>query len=492
MFTVDRMRWRSKACVLITFLFCFEIVQAYSDSGKAKYHIVLDTDAALDDFRAICLFLASPDFEILAITTSDGALIPESGFIKVKSLLKSLGHEGIPTGLGKIVQDTPPAWRDFCQQIFWGDEEDVYTQEKPSSIDLILSAIQHEKEKVFVVCLGGLTNIAQALKKEPRIKDRIAKIVWYNDSVEPLVGTNYRIDEKATHEVLSADIPMDVVINPGNNAYPFDNDILQRVCLLDSPYARRIATAHENVEIAQRIKSKHLQFWDDLLPVYFLYPDLFERKTVPNKNDLYLFEVRDIKNVKSVYTDILTSRNDVHSKVFNGFPDNPDLYADDVRPYMKDIIQKYGKEEWRLGVLTNEIHGHLGIYALVGVKMGLRARQYFHVGVDDLSILSFAGHTPPLSCMNDGLQVSTGGTLGHGLIVVSTEPPFRPEATFSFKGRSVILRLKDKYWTKVKTDIKKGVDGYGLNTEEYWKYVRKLAIEYWLKWDRGEIFILQR
>jgi pyrimidine-specific ribonucleoside hydrolase len=492
MFMVDRMRWSLRACVLILFVLYFGFALAYSNSGKAKYHIVLDTDAALDDFRAICLFLASPDFEILTITTSDGALIPESGFITVKSLLKSFGHEGIPIGLGKIVQDMPPAWREFCQQIPWGDEEDIQTEEKPSSLDQILSAIQHEKEKVFVVCLGGLTNISQALKREPRIKDRIAKIVWYNDSIEPLSGTNYRIDERSAHEVLSADIPMDVVLNAGNNTYPFDENMLQKIRSLDSPYARRIVTTHENVEIVERIKSKHLRFWDDLLPVYFLYPDLFEHKAVPNRNDLRVFEIRDIENVKSAYTDILTSRNNVRSKVFNGFPENPDLFADDIRPYMKNIIQRYGREEWRMAVLTNEIHGHIGIYALVGVKMGLRARQYFHIGVDDFTILSYAGHTPPLSCLNDGLQVSTGGTLGHGLITVSTEPPFYPEATFTFKGRSIVLKLKDKYWTTVKTDIKKGVDGYGLDTEEYWKYIRKLAMEYWLKWDRKEIFIIKR
>ena len=139
----------------------------------------MDTDAALDDFRAICLCLASSDFEILAITTSDGALTPKNGLIKVKSLLACFGHEGIPTAMGERVQDTPPAWRDFCQQISWGNEDNIRFHEKPSSTAQILSAFQQEKEKVCVVCLGGLTNIAQALKREPRIKDRIAKIVWY-------------------------------------------------------------------------------------------------------------------------------------------------------------------------------------------------------------------------------------------------------------------------------------------------------------------------
>ncbi len=491
MFIFDRLRWSLKVWGFIVFLLLVGFIPAYGDSGKAKHHIILDTDCALDDLRAICLFLASSDCEIWAITTSDGALAPKSGFVKVKALLKSLGHEGISTGMGKVVQGTPPVWRSFCQQVFWGDEEDIPLQGEPNASDRILSAIQNEAEPVVIVCLGGLTNISEVLKKEPRIKDRIAKIIWYNDSIEPLTGTNYMIDEKSVHDVRSADIPVDVVTNAGVNDHPFDEDFLRRVRTLDSPYARRIVAAHEDVEIAGRIQLKHLRFWDDLLPVYLLYPDLFEQKAVSKKNNLRLFGIQDIEKVKSAFTEILMSRSYVRSKVFHEFPESPDLYADDVRPYMKEIIRKYGKEEWRMAVLTNEIHGHLGIYAIVGVKMGLRARQYFHVGVDDLSIISYAGQVPPLSCMNDGVQVSTGGTLGHGLISVLSEPPFRPEATFTFKGRSVNLKLEDKYWATVKNDIQTGIDKYGLNTDDYWGYIRKLAIEYWLKWDRKEIFVVE-
>ena len=36
---------------------------------------------------------------------------------------------------------------------------------------------------------------------------------------------------------------------------------------------------------------------------------------------------------------------------------------------MNEIIERYGLEEWKVGVLANELHGHLGIYATVGVKI---------------------------------------------------------------------------------------------------------------------------
>jgi len=90
--------------------------------------------------------------------------------------------------------------------------------------------------------------------------------------------------------------------------------------------------------------------------------------------------------------------------------------------------------------------------------------------------------------MNDGMQVSTGGTIGHGLITVSPDPPFQPKADFTFKAKSVCLRLKEKYWYTIRSDIRTGIELYGLNTEDYWKHVRKLALNYWLEWDRMEIF----
>ena len=85
--------------------------------------------------------------------------------------------------------------------------------------------------------------------------------------------------------------------------------------------------------------------------------------------------------------------------------------------------------------------------------MGIRAREYFNIGVDDIEVTSYAGHKPPVSCMNDGLQVSTGATLGHGLIRVAEELPVRPEARFSFKGKTIRLRLKPEYADRIRRDV---------------------------------------
>jgi len=158
---------------------------------------------------------------------------------------------------------------------------------------------------------------------------------------------------------------------------------------------------------------------------------------------------------------------------------------------MNQIIERHGRKEWKIVTLTNEFHEHLGIYSIIGAKMGLRAREYFNVGIDELKIVSYAGSKPPISCLNDGLQVSTGATLGHGTISITHEFSPRPQANFSFKNTAISLILKDEYWEIIKNDVKQGIEQYGNLTDNYWQFIRELAIQYWLEWSRREIFNLK-
>ena len=172
--------------------------------------------------------------------------------------------------------------------------------------------------------------------------------------------------------------------------------------------------------------------------------------------------------------------------VLKSFQFPQDFYADDVRDIVGTCVSRYGETEWRIITLTNEIHGHLGIYSTLGAKMGLRAAELLQAE-DHISVVSFAGSEPPVSCFNDGLQVSTGASLGHGLITVSDEPDKRAEAHFTSGGKTLKLRLKPEYENRIREDIKEGVARYG-HSPSYWQYVRSLALKYWAEWGRKEIF----
>ncbi len=475
-----------KLFISLFFLTLCLFVKAHS--GKARFHVIIDTDGAADDLRAICMLLGNREIEVLAITTSEGALAPDSAAVKVKSLLHHFYHEGIPVAAGRKLNIKPPQWRKQSEQIDWGSRAGIIVPGQPAK-DLIIQTLEKEDEKVVFVCLGALTNLNDVLNAKPQIKDRIERVVWYNNAAKPLSGPNYDSDRASANKVLANGVPVEIVSAGEKNTITIDGRYINMVSKVDNIYAKQITETHRTGILAPVVVSGHMKAWDDLAVVYLFAPELFvTTKTSTSVSSCSLPDAHAAEQALNIISQILAGKPDSENRVFYHFPEDPSFYAADVASVMKDIIALHGHSEWRAGVLTNELHGHLGIYASIGVKMGLRAREYFNIGVDDIAVVSYAGSKPPISCMNDGLQVSTGGTIGHGLITVANDARIRPEASFTFKGKTIRMKLKQQYASQIRNDVSEGIRRHGDLTEAYWLYIRSLAIKYWQEFDRHNIF----
>lgn len=459
-------------------------------SGKARFHVLIDTDGAPDDLRTICMLLSNQEVEVLSITTSEGALTPQRAAIKVTALLRQFHHQGIPVAAGKPVNAPIPAWRQHSEQAYWGNENGIKAPERPAHL-LIAETIKGEEEKVTVICLGSLTNLRDALIEKPALAGKIERILWYNSTTATVMsGANYDVDRSAADNILSSGVRVDI-ISASEYKIPINKEYIQLVANVNNVYSQHIVDSHSAEALKPLVEAEHMTAWDDLVAIYLFAPELFNHITVSrNVNIYYLPGDQAAEAAVNTIELILKGKPDSESRVFYGFPTISSLYAQDVEEIMNDAIKQYGESEWRAAVLTNELHGHLGIYATVGVKMGIRAREFFNIGVDDINVVTYAGNNPPVSCMNDGLQVSTGGTLGHGLIKVSDEKAVRPEASFTFKDKTIRMKLKQEYADLIKKDVKEAALSYGDLTEDYWAYIRILAIKYWKEFDRHQIFDL--
>ncbi len=174
--------------------------------------------------------------------------------------------------------------------------------------------------------------------------------------------------------------------------------------------------------------------------------------------------------------------------IFADFPSTPERLLPDVREAAAQIIARHGLEEWKAAVLTSELHRHLGTYSIVGAKMGLAAREHFSVALDELRVESHAGLRPPLSCLNDGLQVATGASLGRGTITVLTNLPTTPEAVFSYGERRLRLRLKPELTQRIAADMSALEKKHGGTTPAYFQEVRTVSLKHWLNFDRRTMF----
>ena len=96
-----------------------------------------------------------------------------------------------------------------------------------------------------------------------------------------------------------------------------------------------------------------------------------------------------------------------------------------------------------------KFHGHLGPYVVIGYKMGLIANRI--LGNDSFSknVIVWTGTNPPISCIIDGIQMSSGCTLGKGNISINHKSIAKAEF-IDKNGKKLNISLK--------SDIKNEID----------------------------------
>ena len=169
------------------------------------------------------------------------------------------------------------------------------------------------------------------------------------------------------------------------------------------------------------------------------------------------------------------------------YPTDPAQFKEFVRPYVSQIIQRHGLEEWKAVLLTNELHRHLGMWSIIGAKMGMRAREVLGAPFDELEVVSFSGYKPPFSCISDGLQVSTGASLGRATI--TNTHLGQPEALFIYKNKRLRLSVKPEVKVQIGKVIKELSKKYGFRSHQYFHALDEISVKYWLEWDRNRIFL---
>jgi len=479
-----------KRLTVLVLLFTLIGVQLSAHSGKPKYNVIIDTDGAIDDMRAISMLLSSNDIRVLAITCSQGTLIPGTVFKKINSLLSAFHHEGIPVGISHETDFKLPEWSGFVESISWGKPVNTqYQNFNRNSIDVLNSVVENYPEKLTLIALGSLKTYADWLESDPDISRKIKQIIWYNNH-DIKAGFNYQVSPDSYKFIINSDVQLEMVANISDDMI-VDRAYLNEIQNANSLYAEQINFVLSQDAVAEKIDRGIMYLWDDIVPLYLEVPLLFDIETKDGIKYASIMKQISPELIYELIGRLLVSATAANNRVFSSFPVDTTLYLSEYAKMVNPTIEKYGLIEWKAITLTNEIHGHTGIYSIIGAKMGIRAIEYFNVGVNNMQVVTFAGEEPPLSCFNDGIQISTGSTIGQGLIKISDSVSIVPTAIFEFNNQKVKISLKPEIAEQISNEIKFGVENYGLLTDRYWLYIEYLAINYWKDCDRMEIFMIE-
>lgn len=467
--------------------------------GAHSYRIPLlvDTDMALDDMRALILLFNQDLADILLISTADGALAPENGLRSLRRLLARMGKTRIPLGSGRVLNQVAPVWREWTEKIL-GENPAVDAREKNSPLSAAQATtetLRNLHSRAVYLALGPLTNLADALNRDPAIQGKISRIIFVGSipgEIKPAWNTER--DTAAVETVIRSGLPIYFIDTSSGKELSFDSELFHKIEKLNTPASEWLIGLHQTPDAKKRLEAGHFKIWDELAVLFLGRPDLF--RLVQKKNSSFVLGDFSSDKVREAYLQALGYAADLHLEdrktvVLRKIPADPSLFQEDIRPFVEQIIRRFGLEEWKAAVLTNEFHRHLGAYSIIGAKMGIRAREILGAPFDTLTVVSQAGNAPPLSCLNDGLQMSTGASLGRGSIQVNAEGTI-PRAIFSYDRRKITLTLKEEMVKKIEADIGQAIRTFGNLTPAYFNQVRSVSIRYWLELDRTRIFNEQK
>lgn len=184
--------------------------------------IILDCDPGHDDAVALLLAHGSPDIELLAVTTVMGNQTIEKVTRNALAVARVAGITDVPFAQGAhrpLVRAIETAPSIHGESGLDGPvlPEPAIELDARHAVDLIIDIVMaHEPGTVTLVPTGALTNIALAVRKEPRIAERVKQVVLMGGGVH--VGNwsavsefNIVIDPEAAHIVFNESWPLVMV-----------------------------------------------------------------------------------------------------------------------------------------------------------------------------------------------------------------------------------------------------------------------------------------
>ncbi|MDD5878536.1 MAG: nucleoside hydrolase [Clostridiales bacterium] len=171
-----------------------------------KRKVIIDCDPGIDDSLAILLALNSDELEVLGLTITSGNVPARMGAKNALKTLQIANRLDIPVYVGEefplqreliTAQDTHG--EDGIGENFY---DDVKGDILEGGVDFIIDTLKRE-EKVSIIALGPLTNIAKALMKDKDGFDNLDEFVSMggafriHGNCSPVAEFNYWVDPHA-------------------------------------------------------------------------------------------------------------------------------------------------------------------------------------------------------------------------------------------------------------------------------------------------------
>ena len=256
--------------------------------------IILDCDPGHDDAIALLLAHGNPNIELLAVTTVVGNQTLEKVTRNALSVARIANITNVPFAAGAV----RPLIRNVeVAPDIHGDSgldgpvlpEPAIQLDKRHAIDLIIDTIMsHPPKSVTLVPTGGLTNIAMAVRKEPKIVERVKEVVlmgggYHVGNWSAVAEFNIKIDPEAAHIVFNEKWPVTMVGLDLTHQALATPEVIEKISAIKTKPAKFVL---EMLEFFGKMYKQAQGFTyppvhDPCAVAYVINPELIKTKRVP-------------------------------------------------------------------------------------------------------------------------------------------------------------------------------------------------------------------
>ena len=252
--------------------------------------IIIDTDPGVDDALAFLLALASPEVKLEALTTTQGNVTLEKATRNALSVLELCHASHIPVARGSLLPLVQPlrASADVHGESGIGNSRLPEPKTQPVSqhaVDYLIERVLAEPNEISIFPIGPLTNLAMAIRKEPRFARAVKELVIMggaileHGNITPLAEFNIYVDPHAAHIVFHSGIPITLIPLDVTHKCLLKQEHVDRLMNIDSPISRFIRETMEvYLEASFQLGYEGSSLHDPLTLATIIAPELLTLK----------------------------------------------------------------------------------------------------------------------------------------------------------------------------------------------------------------------
>ncbi|HKY56221.1 MAG TPA: nucleoside hydrolase [Anaerolineales bacterium] len=256
----------------------------------SPHRIIIDTDPGIDDALTFLFALSAPEIKLEALTTTQGNVTLEKATRNALSVLELARASHIPVVQGSLLPLVQPlqASDSVHGASGLGNANLPEPRTKPISgnaVDFLIETILAEPNEISVFPIGPLTNIALAIRKEPRFAKAVKELVIMGGAIQdggnvtPLAEFNIFVDPHAAHIVFHSGIPITLIPLDVTQKCLLKQGHIDHLLKMNSPISRFINDAvHIYIEASYARGFEGCALHDPLTLATILAPELLTLK----------------------------------------------------------------------------------------------------------------------------------------------------------------------------------------------------------------------